>query len=48
MGDLQGFINFIFKLVQLPLSCPHYSCMSKPDKTVNVTYKTKNNESIHT
>ncbi|ATF08565.1 Mobile element protein [Candidatus Enterovibrio altilux] len=44
--DLQGFINFVFKLVQLPLPCSHYSCISKRVKTVNVTFKTKNKESI--
>ncbi|ATF10453.1 Mobile element protein [Candidatus Enterovibrio altilux] len=26
---LQGFINFVFKFVQHPLSCPHCSCISK-------------------
>ncbi|TOI47584.1 hypothetical protein CGH28_24560 [Vibrio parahaemolyticus] len=26
---LQGFINSIFKLAQLPFSCPHYSYISK-------------------
>ncbi|ATF09924.1 Mobile element protein [Candidatus Enterovibrio altilux] len=29
---LQGLINFIFKLAQLLLSCPHYSCISKRAK----------------
>lgn len=38
---LQGFIKSIFKLAQLPLSCPHYSCISKRAKTVNVAFKTK-------
>ncbi|ATF08892.1 Mobile element protein [Candidatus Enterovibrio altilux] len=26
----------------MPLSCPHYSYISKRVKTVNVTFKTKN------
>ncbi|ATF10409.1 Mobile element protein [Candidatus Enterovibrio altilux] len=41
MRGLQGFINSVFKLTQLPLSCPHYSCISKRAKMVNVTFKTK-------
>ncbi len=41
LRSLQGFINSIFKLAQLPLSCPHYSCISKRAKAVNVTFKTR-------
>ncbi|ATF10265.1 Mobile element protein [Candidatus Enterovibrio altilux] len=41
LKSLQGFINSIFKLAQLPFSCPHYSCISKRTKTVNVAFKTK-------
>ncbi len=29
---LQGFINSIFNLTQLPLSRPHYSCISRLDR----------------
>ena len=39
--ELQGFIDSVFKRAQLPLSCPHYSCISKRAKTVNVSFKTK-------
>lgn len=38
---LQGFINSIFKLAQLPFSHPHYSWISKRAKTVNFSFKTK-------
>ncbi len=43
---LQGFIDSVFKLAQLPLSCPHYSCISKRAKTVNVSFKTKTRGAI--
>ncbi|WP_425667491.1 IS5 family transposase [Vibrio tubiashii] len=46
LRGLQGFINSIFKLAQLPLSCPHYSCISKRAKTVNVAFKTKTKGTI--
>ncbi|WP_150137179.1 transposase [Candidatus Enterovibrio altilux] len=29
LRSLQGFINFVFKLLQLLLLCSHYSCISK-------------------
>ncbi|ATF09118.1 Mobile element protein [Candidatus Enterovibrio altilux] len=29
------------KFPQLPLSCSHYSCISKHAKTVNATFNTK-------
>ncbi|ATF09167.1 Mobile element protein [Candidatus Enterovibrio altilux] len=44
--SLQGFINFIFKFIQLLLLCHDYSCISKRTKTVDVTCKTKNKGSI--
>ncbi|ATF09496.1 Mobile element protein [Candidatus Enterovibrio altilux] len=37
----QAFINFVCQLAQLSLSYPHYSCISKQTKMVNVTFKTK-------
>ncbi|EGU36720.1 transposase [Vibrio ichthyoenteri ATCC 700023] len=43
---LRGFINFIFKLAQLPLSCPRYSCISKRAKAVNVAFKIKTKGTI--
>ncbi|HAS8246700.1 TPA: IS5 family transposase [Vibrio vulnificus] len=46
LRGLQGFINSIFKLAELPLSCPHYSCISKLAKTVNVAFKTKTKGTI--
>ncbi len=46
LRGLQGFINSIFKLAQLPLSCPNYSCISKRAKTVNVAFKTKTKGTI--
>ncbi|ATF09426.1 Mobile element protein [Candidatus Enterovibrio altilux] len=42
---LQGFINFVFKLIQLPLSCSHYLCIHKRTNMDNVTVKTKNKRS---
>ncbi|ATF10522.1 Mobile element protein [Candidatus Enterovibrio altilux] len=33
-------------ILSMPLSCPHYSCISKQAKTINVTFKTKNKGSI--
>ena len=38
---LQGFINSIVKLAQLPLLCLHYSCISKWAKTIDVAFKTE-------
>lgn len=38
---LQGFINSVFKLESIPLMCPHYTCISKRAKTVNIAFKTK-------
>ncbi|ATF09220.1 Mobile element protein [Candidatus Enterovibrio altilux] len=39
LKDLQRFINPVFKFTQLPLSCPHYSCISKRTTMVNITFK---------
>ncbi|ATF09758.1 Mobile element protein [Candidatus Enterovibrio altilux] len=46
LSSLPKFINFVFKLAQLPLSCPHYSCMSKRIKMVDVPFKMKKKGSI--
>ncbi len=46
LRGLQEFINSIFKLAQLPLSCPHYSCISKRAKTVDVAFQTKTKGTI--
>ncbi len=37
----QGFMDSVFQLAQLPLRCPHYSCISRRAKDVNVSFKTK-------
>ncbi|ATF09036.1 Mobile element protein [Candidatus Enterovibrio altilux] len=46
LRSLQGFINAVFKFIQLLLSCPHYLFISKRAQMVNVMCKTKNKESI--
>ena len=38
---LQGFVVSIFGLVHVPLSCPHYTCISRRTKQVEVSFKTK-------
>lgn len=38
--DLQGFVDSIFKLMELPLCCPDYSLVSKRAKSVNISIKT--------
>ncbi len=38
---LRKFINSAFKFAQLPFSYPHYSCISKQTKVVNIAFKTK-------
>lgn len=42
----QGVIDFVFQLAQVPLSCPHYSCISRRAKDVDVRFKTKTKEPI--
>lgn len=37
---LQGFVDSIFKLMELPLCCPGYSLVSKRAKSVNISIKT--------
>ena len=43
---LQGFIDSVFQLAQVPLICPHYSCISRGDKEVEVSFKTKTRGTI--
>ncbi|MDN3617163.1 IS5-like element ISVba2 family transposase [Vibrio gallaecicus] len=43
---LQGFINSIFRLAHVPLSCPHYTCISRRAKQVEVSLKTKTRGTI--
>ncbi|WP_407209372.1 transposase [Enterobacter hormaechei] len=35
----QGFIDSIFTLMNVPLRCPDYSCVSRRAKSVNVSFK---------
>lgn len=37
---LQGFVDSIFKPMELPLCCPDYSLVSKRAKSVNISIKT--------
>lgn len=43
---LQGFIDSIFKLMNVPLTSPDYTCISKRSKTVQVRYRNKSKDSI--
>ncbi len=43
---LQGFIDSIFRLTHVPLSCPHYTCISRRAKQVEVSFKTKTRGAI--
>ncbi|EEX30854.1 transposase [Vibrio coralliilyticus ATCC BAA-450] len=38
---LQGFINSVFQLAKVPLVCPHYTCISKRAKSVDVSFRAK-------
>ncbi|MGR5068704.1 IS5 family transposase [Vibrio alfacsensis] len=37
---LQGFLDSVFKLANIPLVCPHYTCISRRAKEVEVSFKT--------
>jgi hypothetical protein len=43
---LQGFIDSIFRLAHVPLSCPHYTYLSRRTKQVEVSFKTKTRGAI--
>lgn len=43
---LQGFLDSVFKLANIPLVCPHYSSISRRAKEVEVSFKTKNRGAI--
>lgn len=43
---LQGFIDSLFKLVSIPLICPHYTCISQRAKQVEVLFKIKTKGAI--
>ncbi|ATF09421.1 Mobile element protein [Candidatus Enterovibrio altilux] len=46
LRGLQGFLNSVFKLAQLPLSRHRYSSISKRAKAANITFKAQNKENI--
>nr|BCN22413.1 putative transposase [Vibrio mimicus] len=39
LRTLQGFIDSVFLLARLPLQCPHYTCISRRAKQVEVSFK---------
>lgn len=43
---LQGSIDSIFKLLDVPLTSPDYTCISKRSKTVQVRYRNKSRRVI--
>ncbi|HCH1193134.1 TPA: IS5 family transposase, partial [Vibrio parahaemolyticus] len=43
---LQGFIDFVFSLANVPIVCPHYSCISRRAKQVEVSFKPKTRGAI--
>ena len=43
---LQGFIDSIFELLDVPLTSPDYTCISKRSKTVQVKYRNKSRGAI--
>ncbi len=38
---MQGFLDSVFKLANIPLVCPHDTCISRQAKEVEVSFKTK-------
>ncbi|EJL6271240.1 IS5 family transposase [Vibrio cholerae] len=43
---LQGFINSVFSLANVPVVCPHYSCISRRAKQIEVSFKPKTRGAI--
>jgi len=43
---LQGFIDSVFRLANVPLVCPHYICISRRAKDVEVNFKTSTRGAI--
>ncbi|CAK2766625.1 transposase [Vibrio crassostreae] len=43
---LQGFIDSIFELLEVPLTSPDYTCISKRSKTVQIKYRNKSRGTI--
>ena len=46
LRGLQGFLDSVFKLANIPLVCPHYTCISRRAKEVEVSFKTKTRGAI--
>jgi hypothetical protein len=43
---LQGFLASVFKIAHIPLVCPHYTCISRRAREVEVSFKTKTRGAI--
>ena len=43
---LKGFLDSVFKLANIPLVCPHYTCISRRTKEVEISLKTKTRGAI--
>lgn len=43
---LQGSIYSVFRLANVPLVCPHYTCISHLAKDIEVCYKTSSRATI--
>ena len=43
---LQGFLDSVFKLANIPLVWPHHTCISRRAKEVEVSFKTKTRGAI--
>ncbi|WP_298445899.1 transposase, partial [uncultured Ferrimonas sp.] len=41
LRSLEGFLNSLFELMDVPLNSPDYSCISKRAKTVNIKYRNR-------
>ncbi len=46
LTTLQGFIDFVFSEANVPIVCPHYSCISRRAKQVEVSSKPKTRGAI--
>ncbi|EXJ40562.1 transposase DDE domain protein [Vibrio parahaemolyticus VPTS-2010_2] len=43
---LQGFIDSVFRLANVPLVCPHYTCISRRSKDVEINFKASSRGAI--
>ena len=43
---LQGFLDSVFKLANILLVCPHYTCIGRRAKEVEVSFETKTRDAI--